>query len=118
MVKIGATPLAGVGSWEINASGEIAETTGMDSAGIRGILAGVTSWGGSIEVTFDDASTPYTILPPGKSFTGTFYSHSASLINFCGQCIVSGYRHRVDITDKITYAVDFEGNGALSQTGL
>lgn len=116
-VNIGAA-LAGIGSWEINATGEVADTTGMDSSGARELVAGITGWGGSFEATWDSTDTPFTSLAAGTSFTGTFYCHSASTINFVGDCIVTGFRMRTDITDKISYAVDFEGTGALSATGL
>ena len=117
-VKIGATELKGVGSWEVTNSADVADTTGMDSSGHRDIIVGVDSWGGSIDVTYDSGDTPFATLKAGTSFTFAGYLDSGTATLCTGAAIVSSFRMRVDITDKITYAIDFEGTGALTGTGV
>ncbi len=108
----------GCQDWEFNWNSAVDDTTGMDSSGYFEGLAGLKDWTITANMAYDNGDTPYTTLAPGTSVSMKCWTALAASKYFTGNGIVSNYRKRASVTDKITYSVEIKGTGAPSFTGM
>ena len=100
-------------SWDIDAKGDAIDVTGMDDAGIKEFLAGVTEWSGSFE---GFATGTVDASKPGTAITaGVFASSSSSgAPKLTGSGFVTGLKVSSAVDGAVKASVTFQGSGALT----
>lgn len=103
----------GVTSWEIDYKGDAMDVTGMDSAGAKAFLAGLTEWAGSCDGFLESGATlplPAAAVNPTISFVD---SADAGANTYTGDVIVTGVKYSTSVDGAAKYAITFQGTGAL-----
>ena len=101
-------------SWEIDAKGDAIDVTGMDDAGIKEFLAGLTEWSGSFEgfATGDVATSA-----AGTALTAPVFKSSATAgapkLTGTGGGIITGCKVSSAVDGAVKVSVTFQGSGAL-----
>ena len=113
----------------INGTMDPIDVTSQTSAGVKDILPGLRSWSGSAEGIVDmtgtmsayqlatamNSQTLYTLKLIQMTSSGT---HVHGDYYWRGTCYVSGYTITSAPNDKVTFSVNFEGDGALTAQAL
>ena len=103
-----AKEIAGIKSWTLDQSAEVADVTGFDSSGHREFTATIKSWSGSFEGYKDGA--PLTI----GSLVGLELRESQTATQqFRGNAYITGLHGGTSVDGIVTYSYDFQGTDAL-----
>ncbi len=100
--------LTGIKNWAITPTTETHDSTSMSSGGKRQRTVGIDDWTGSFE----------TVDFPGLTLTGTqaLATFTTPSNSYVGTVIVTEDPVTVPHDDLITWAVSFEGHGALTKS--
>jgi predicted secreted protein len=102
----------GVTSWEIDYKGAAIDTTGMDSAGVKEFVGGLTEWSGSLDLNWDVSQAPPA---PASIFPAVFLTGgSGSYDSWAGNVLVTSVKSSVPLDGVCKLAIAFQGTGALS----
>lgn len=125
IVKVGGTPaaVAEVTEWQIETTGETADSTSMNTAqsnsGWRTHEATLKSWEGSLSCLWDEtdtngqetldagASIALKVYPEGDTTGDTFFS---------GNAIVTNVTRKATLDGMVEASFTFKGTGALTQS--
>jgi hypothetical protein len=125
IVKVGTTPatVAEVREWQLDTSGDTAETTSINTAqgnaGWRTFAATLNAWEGSLtcfwdetdltgQQTIDCGTTILLKLYPEGTTTGATY--------FAGSAIVTGVARKGALDGVVEAVFSFKGTGALTES--
>jgi hypothetical protein len=100
-------------SWEIDAKGAADDVTGMDDAGVKEFLAGLTEWSGSFE---GFATGDVSASAPGASFTAAVFKSSATAgaPKLTGNAISTGLKVTSAVDGAVKASCTFQGSGTLT----
>jgi len=100
-------------SWEIDAKGDAIDVTGMDDAGVKQFLAGLTEWSGSFE---GFAEGTVAASAPGSAITAGVFASSvtAGAPKLTGTGFVTGCKVASAVEGAVKVSVTFQGSGALT----
>lgn len=82
-------------------------------------IAGLCSWSGSIECSFDSADTTGQIALQTAALAGTDVAlalFTDATHNYAGNAKISNVSIEDPVDDKVTISFDFEGNGECTYT--
>ncbi|MBU2060031.1 MAG: hypothetical protein KKB38_20140 [Gammaproteobacteria bacterium] len=99
---------AGVKSWTLDKTMEVADTTGFDSSGHRTFSPTVDQWSGSFEGYKD--GTPLTI---GTMVLIELQESSTITQQYRGSAVLTSVHPSVSVDGLVLYSYDFQGSGAL-----
>lgn len=102
----------GITNWSIDYKAAADDATGMDSAGVKEFLAGLTEWSGSFSGEYD--STQGKLAPGGAAASATFTGGSGTTIAYTGNIIVTSFKIDSAIDSVIKFSCDFQGTGGLT----
>lgn len=112
--------VAGLIKWDIDAKAETTDVTGMDSAGVKEFLAGLTEWSGSFEAFPTGSVAAYK---PGSEFTTFTFASSATAgapkftadaTAPAGKIIITGLKVSTDVKGAVQISCSFQGSGNLA----
>lgn len=103
-----AAAVAGVKSWTLDKTMEVADTTGFDSSGHRTFSPTIDAWSGSFE-GFKDG-VPLTI---GSVLLIELQESSTATQQYRGTAILTGVHPSVSVDGLVLYSYDFQGSGPL-----
>lgn len=117
-VDDGGSPEAilGITNWTIDYKASADDMTGLDSAGVKTFLAGLTEWSGSFngvwDVTEADTIDDPPLVSPGTRLELELWMNDT--VNYAGDCLVTGFKPEVQIDGVVKLSVDFQGTEALT----
>ena len=114
-VAIGGTGVGELTSCTIETTGDVVESTKMaDSA--KNIIAGRTSFSGTLEMHFDETDSPQTSLIAGASIAFILLpeGNASGDRSFSGTGIVTGMSVNNSMDAIVSRTVTFQGTGALT----
>jgi len=104
----------GITSWEIDAKADAIDVTGMDDAGIKEFLAGVTEWSGSFE-GFAGGTVTGSVV--GTAITNAVFSSGGAgspKLTATGGGFITGLKVSTEVTGAVKVSCTFQGSGALT----
>ena len=112
---VGGAAVLGVSSWEIDYKGEAVDVTGMDSAGAKAFIGGLTEWSGTIEGTMEAGATMPT---PAASVAVSLVDSTPSAANktYSGTVITTGVKVSTSVEGAVKYSISFQGTAGLTIT--
>ncbi len=111
-VTINAVGYNGVTNWEIDYKGDAIDVTGMDSAGAKAFIGGLTEWSGSCDLNWDVAQA---YPAPATIFAATFITGAGgSYDSWAGNVIVTSAKVTVPVEGACKLSITFQGTGALT----
>jgi len=102
-----------ISSFDIDAQADAIDVTGMDDAGVKEFLAGLTSWSG----TFDGYATgSVAAMAPGTTLTACVFASSGTsgAPKLTGTVIVTSLKVSSAVDAAVKVSVGFQGTGALT----
>jgi predicted secreted protein len=116
MIKLDATvptEVVGCTSWEIDYKGEAIDTTGMDSAGAKGFIGGLTEASIAFEC-YEDAATPLnTDIAPGAVLLWQFrYIHDDAAA-WHGSAIITDMKPSVTVEGAVKWSITGQATGTV-----
>ena len=116
-VKIDAAGLLGITGWSLDYKSAADEQTGLDSAGVKGFLAGLTEWSGSFTAVWDtdegDIFGDPPVLVVGRTVE-LLLEMVAGGVSYTGDAIITGFQPNVAIDSVVKISADFQGTGVLT----
>jgi hypothetical protein len=101
---------AGVKSWTLNYSGEVADTTKYSDSGVRTFIGTVSTWNASITGFFDTANTATVLASATLTLTVTTGE------TYAGTAILTGLTVGSAVDGVTTADFTFQGSGVLTIT--
>ena len=113
-ITVAATNIA-ITSWEIDAKGDAIDVTGMDDAGVKEFLAGLTEWSGSFE-GFATGTVAGSV--PGTSIAAAVFASSvtAGAPKLTAPALggfITGLKVSSAVEGAVKVSCTFQGSGAL-----
>ena len=107
----------GITNWSIDYKCAADDATGMDSAGKKAFLAGLTEWSGSFSGEYD--STQGKITPGLCSGAATFVGGTGTTVTYScngttGYIIITSFKVDVATDAVIKFSAEFQGSGVIS----
>ena len=114
----GGSPLIvlGITAWSVDYKCAADDATGMDSAGKKAFLAGMTEWSGSFNGVWDVTETDTIDNPPLISI-GTRLELELWLddsVDYVGDCLVTSFKPEVATDGIVKISIDFQGTEGLT----
>lgn len=112
--------IAGITKWDVDAKADAPEVSGMDSAGVKEFIAGLTEWSGSFEgyCTGSPAAfkpgTTFTTFTLASSGTTGAPKFTADATAPAGALIITGLKITTEVKGVVQFSVTFQGSGNLS----
>jgi len=106
----------GLKSWEISGTGDVMDTTGMDSGDPRTFIAGLTTGTLSGEAFFDLYADPHAAAGP-EILAGADIAFSLNMttnLKYTGQCIVTRWTMTCQLEGAIGYTFEATIDGAIT----
>lgn len=117
-VKIGNSVVAEVTQFSVAETIRVSDTTAMGSPA-ETHLTGVPAWTATIEGNYDPAdANGQAVLLIGASVTIGLYTDgdAAGKDYMTGTASITGVTRQASVTEKVTFSVNLQGNGALSHS--
>ena len=108
-VKVGSV-ITGITQWALDYTVDMLETTDFSASGVASYIPGVSRWSGTFSGYKD--GTPIAL---GVSATAsvTFAESLTAGQLFTGSAYINGIHATANFDGIVSYAYDFQGNGAL-----
>ena len=116
-VKIESVGLLGITGWSVDYKSAADDQTGLDSAGVKGFLAGLTEWSGSFTAVWDTDEGDIFGAPPVLVVGTTvevLLEMEAGGVSYEGDAIITGFKPDVAIDSVVKLNADFQGTGVLT----
>ncbi len=98
----------GVTKWDMDQKCDAVDTTGMDSAGAKEFIPGLTEFSGTFEGNWDGTGAP----PMAGAVAAMILDTGASTYDFA-TAIITSLKPTVDSKGVVTFSCAFQGSGAL-----
>jgi hypothetical protein len=125
IVKVGGTPatVAEVKEWQIETTGEVADSTSINTAqsngGWRTFEPTLKGWEGSLTCLWDETDTNgQETLDAGSSISLKVYPEGADTgdVFFSGTALVTNVTRKAQLDGLVEASFTFKGTGALTQS--
>jgi len=103
--------LVGCTGWSLDIKAAADEITGLDSAGAKEFLDGLTEWSGTIGLVYD--AVPADIVA-GAELDLTLYTDKDNDIFYGGSAIVTSFKPTVSTDAVVKLDIDFQGTDELT----
>ena len=116
VVKAGGTGIGELTGYTLETAADVVEDTQLSDA-TKSVLAGSTSFSGSLEMRYDETDSPHQTLTAGTSISfvlGPEGDGSGDEI-FSGSGIITGMSVNVGLDAITTRSVTFQGTGTLTR---
>ena len=114
-VKADATVAAtvyGVTNWEIDYKGDAIDTTGMDSAGAKVFIGGLTEISGTVECFHESDHELNTDITPAATILVELYYATGDASAWHGSAVVTDTKPTVQVDGAVKWSITFQGTGA------
>ncbi len=117
-VEIGATTVAHLTGWTLNATSNNPAFASSETAGAKTRIAGVKDANGTMTGKLDDTSSQDALLAEGATGTAKLYTDATRYIEV--DVIIDTLRITVDVDegDIITFAAQYSATGAVDYSNL
>jgi len=106
----------GVTNWELDLKGDAVDTTGMDDAGVKSFIAGLTEGTGSIEAFADGALD--TDIVPGTTIGCYLLNADGDASGWTGSAIVTGLKPTVAVDGAVKWSIGVQYSGTIEYAVL
>lgn len=98
--------------WDIDATGDVLDVTGMDSGGVKEFIAGLTEWSGTCS---GFATGDVATWAPGSAFSAVaFATGSSGAPKLTGNVIVKSLKITAAVEGAVAFDCSFQGTGTLT----
>ena len=102
----------GVISWELDTKGDAVDATGMDNAGVKEFVAGLTEGTGSVEAYAD--GTLDSDIAPGTTIKVSLLYADGDTDCWYGDAIVTGKKPTVEVSGAVKWSIGFQFTGTIA----
>jgi len=117
MLNLETADEAGIRSWTLDYTVDVLDTTdfadGAATNAARTFIAGLSQWSGTFEGLKDGA--PYALTFDGAALQSIKLEEDATHF-WGGECLITGIHPNVSVDGVVTYAYDFQGTSALTES--
>jgi hypothetical protein len=115
VVTVGGTEMGEVTSFTLETTGDVVEDTALTDA-TKSFVSGRTSFSGTIEMHFDEASTQQESLTAGSSIAFVLLpeGNTTGDASYTGTGIITGMSINNSMDAIVSRTVTFQGTGALT----